>query len=793
MKIYTIIFSSILILILLSKCSSSADKKDSFKLEVYDSTEEKIKEFKIANIMPYFKDGKWGYSNKKGEVVIPCQYESCGFFSDGMAWVGKDMKFGYIDTTGVLIIMPEYDGVQNFFNGLAITQKLKYKGIIDKKNNIKIPFKYEDLFIANDGFIHAKQNQQWGMITLDGKQLINPIYDNDFEFENNLAVVRRANKYGVINRAGIEVIVCKYDGLTSTNKGDFIVLVRKSYENRYYGVVDSTDKIKIPIVYKNIEKAVNNFFIVENDNGAALLNAMNDTIVDFKSKKIIPGNTNLLAVSTKNDYWGYINLKGDTIIPFLYSDANAFINNFAIVKNVGYGIINSVGEPIVPFEFDKIFYVDKQIVKVYKNDKYGFYNLSGQKLTDCIYDDLDYTIETYFGYSMPPASSDYGKFNNNYAVVGIDGRLGAIDKQGKVVVPLYYHSMSGFDIKGVAIVSYKNRFGLVDKTGKALTEIIYPAIKRDEISGYYYLEVKDERRNEGGLGRIKSGYFDFDGKFYSNCKIDLPKIDTDEEIVEKIRKEYQRNVSLQKGYKASNVIVDDTLKGTIGLNRIIVSNSVTEINYEYYYDDNLNKYGPFFILKTDKNSGKTLYDRYYFYYSEIVRWVDKSGKQQLVANGPYAPENIEHFIARYSKAACENQYLINNSKKNKEVSQIEKLAVGIDDAILLGEYKKGDIQDNSYENGSSGSEEYLDKKGNIIYKKFTSDNDHFSNESIEYFKNGKLMFSKMKHTSYGLMGFNELFGANAVETTTVFFDDGTKREYKTTQYRYGEIQVITEE
>jgi len=57
------------------------------------------------------KQGKYGYINKKGEVVISPQFEDACSFSDGAAAVLKDGKWGYIDTSGNFIIPPRFDPI----------------------------------------------------------------------------------------------------------------------------------------------------------------------------------------------------------------------------------------------------------------------------------------------------------------------------------------------------------------------------------------------------------------------------------------------------------------------------------------------------------------------------------------------------------------------------------------------------------------------------------------------------------------------------------------------------------
>lgn len=68
---------------------------------------------------PFEKDDKWGYRNKKGEIVIPLIFDYACDFSDGRARVGKDDKWGFIDMNGNTVIPFIYDLAHDFSEGLA--------------------------------------------------------------------------------------------------------------------------------------------------------------------------------------------------------------------------------------------------------------------------------------------------------------------------------------------------------------------------------------------------------------------------------------------------------------------------------------------------------------------------------------------------------------------------------------------------------------------------------------------------------------------------------------------------
>ena len=59
-------------------------------------------------------DGKWGYINRAGEMIIEPLFDDAGDFSDGLARIKKGDKWGYIDKEGKIAIEPQYNDARNF-------------------------------------------------------------------------------------------------------------------------------------------------------------------------------------------------------------------------------------------------------------------------------------------------------------------------------------------------------------------------------------------------------------------------------------------------------------------------------------------------------------------------------------------------------------------------------------------------------------------------------------------------------------------------------------------------------
>jgi hypothetical protein len=65
---------------------------------------------KTENEYSYFHGGKWGYINKEGELVIPLEFEAVNSFDNGKARVKIDNQWKYLDKNGELL--SDVEGVE---------------------------------------------------------------------------------------------------------------------------------------------------------------------------------------------------------------------------------------------------------------------------------------------------------------------------------------------------------------------------------------------------------------------------------------------------------------------------------------------------------------------------------------------------------------------------------------------------------------------------------------------------------------------------------------------------------
>jgi len=190
-------------------------------------------------------DGKYGFSDTIGNIVIPAKYDAAGVFSGGRAQVGLRSEghiivYGYIDKAGNEVVPIKYTSIERSIEGLAIVRSENSNfGIINKAGNEITPMKYYNIWDFCEGFakVCLSFRENFGFVDVTGREITPLKYSSAENFSEGFAKVGIYEKYGYIDKTGNEVIPLKYDAAENFHNG--IALVKLADR---YGYVDNTGK-----------------------------------------------------------------------------------------------------------------------------------------------------------------------------------------------------------------------------------------------------------------------------------------------------------------------------------------------------------------------------------------------------------------------------------------------------------------------------------------------------------------------------------------------------------------------
>lgn len=157
-------------------------------------------------------DDGWGHIDKTGRWVVEPKFQWASSFSDGLAPVNRTRNCGYVDARGMLVLEPkvalgETDCATvwgDFVNGLARWKFGKKYGFIDRTGETVIEPNYDLTFHFSEGLAAVMVRGKWGYIDTTGKMVIQPMpLKRAEDFHHGLAFVStRDGKYGYIDKSG---------------------------------------------------------------------------------------------------------------------------------------------------------------------------------------------------------------------------------------------------------------------------------------------------------------------------------------------------------------------------------------------------------------------------------------------------------------------------------------------------------------------------------------------------------------------------------------------------------------
>ncbi len=122
-----------------------------------------------------------------------------------------DQKWGLMNCKGEIVRQPVYDAISEFESwGMAVMQRQGGVGLLSPEGEELIPPLYQDIKVLHPRLISVMQDDQWMVVDLKGKTILEPGFRQLIMYGNYLAYEKDSH-WGLLNTEGKNIALPEYD------------------------------------------------------------------------------------------------------------------------------------------------------------------------------------------------------------------------------------------------------------------------------------------------------------------------------------------------------------------------------------------------------------------------------------------------------------------------------------------------------------------------------------------------------------------------------------------------------
>ncbi len=278
----------------------------------------------------------------------------------------RDGKWGFMDRTGRVVIAPAFDDERDFFHGLAAVEMAEgHWGYINEKGKLAIAALFDEVRDFIEELAPVRIGRKWGYIDTSGRMAVELRYQSAGEFHEGLARVHLWAK-----------VSCTSGDFTSDDAPVYVFHLLEDDKSEFpgcfpqggkFGYIDKTGKIVIPpqfFVAQDFSEGLATVRVEETaDSKFGYIDRSGHMAIAPRFYQAGPFTEGLAAVETSarvvgtqvvDIAWGFIDKAGVIKIPDKYDFAGNFsegLARVAIKLGVSMGYIDRAGRMIIPPRF----------------------------------------------------------------------------------------------------------------------------------------------------------------------------------------------------------------------------------------------------------------------------------------------------------------------------------------------------------------------------------------------------------------------------------------------------------
>jgi hypothetical protein len=304
------------------------------------------------DLIPVRSDGKWGYVDAKGKIIINPQFREASPFSGGIARViATDGKVGYIDQEGTYIVNPTYKYGTVFSEGLAcVTKENGSPEYIDNKGRSQFSVSNAEMAgTFSEGLAPVQVSNKWGFVNTAGEMVINPQFDEVQAFSDGLVAARLGADWGYIDKAGQIAVAYQFQQAQPFKSGKARVS-----NGSQYGYITADGRYLINPQFDDAGNFSEDVASFRQGKAVGYIDEKGKIIINpqFSHADVFSGGLAAVASGSK---WGYVDKEGKFIINPQFEWASRFFGGIAFVHSGGrVGIIDDNGRYLANPQFDAV-------------------------------------------------------------------------------------------------------------------------------------------------------------------------------------------------------------------------------------------------------------------------------------------------------------------------------------------------------------------------------------------------------------------------------------------------------
>ncbi len=368
----------------------------------YPYNETVMKEISLSqNILIPLKNlnDKFGFIDTLGNWKISPQFDDASLFSEGFASVCKNDSCYYINKEGNKTFANNFEETENYKDGIAIVKKDNLCFLINRSGQL-ITKGYQDINESSEKLFVCKLNNTYGAINAKGEIIIPFSYAKLGNFKNKFAYYL-SSQYGLVN-INNKTLHAQWDWVSDVDTNSNAIVKKKNQ----FGILTINGQLILPTEFDYVTHCQNEIYLV-----------------------------------VKNNLYGFYNSQGKCFITTVEYNYNpsfkpGYYTNgkqFKLIKSNDVALVDVNGRYSINFgAYSNLFFAQNDIIRIQKNNKFGFVDRKLKPVTAVEYD----------------KAKDY---ENNFAIVSKGISTFVIDKAGNTI----------YSIKNGEIVNTENALFIV--------------------------------------------------------------------------------------------------------------------------------------------------------------------------------------------------------------------------------------------------------------------------------------------------------------------------------------------